>query len=132
MLDLEFFLSILLVDVLKSIYLCLILLLLGLFYSPFYPLICLSLIQHYLEMTTVEDRDVEVRSSELETGLSSNTKSMGREGNTVVSKPSPSSSSIPLHALSESFSLKGKHLKGFRKRFQSPKGTVNLFRMLGG
>ena len=83
-------------------------------------------------MTTVEDRDVEVRSSELETGLSSNTKSMGREGNTLVSKPSPSSSSIPLHALSESFSLKGKHLKGFRKRFQSPKGTVNLFRMLGG
>ena len=111
MLDLEFFLSILLVDILKPVYLCLILLLLGLFYSPFYPLICQSLIQHYLEMTIVEDRDVEVRSSELEIGLSSNIEFMGREGNTAVSKPSPSSS-----ALFESFSLEGKHLKGFRKK----------------
>ena len=41
----------------------------------------------------------------------------------VLKLPS-SFSSTPLHALSESCSLKGKHLKGFRKRFQFSKGTV--------
>ena len=41
----------------------------------------------------------------------------------VLKLPS-SFSSTPLHALFESCSLKGKHLKGFRKRFQFPKGTI--------
>ena len=85
------------------------------------PLIRQSLIKHYLEMTTVEYRDDDARSSELETELSSNTESIGKEVDTVVSKPPPSSSSTPLHALSESFSLKRKHLKGFRKRSNSQK-----------
>ena len=44
-------------------------------------------------MTTVEDRDAEVRLSELETGLSSNTKSVGKEVDNAMSKPSASSSS---------------------------------------
>ena len=35
-----------------------------------------------------------------------------------------SSSSTPLHALSKSCSTKEKHLQGFRKRFQFPKGTT--------
>ncbi|KAK9991594.1 hypothetical protein SO802_026579 [Lithocarpus litseifolius] len=59
-------------------------------------------------MATVGDRDVEIRSSELKTGLSSNTESMGKEVDTTMSKLSPSSLSIPLHALSKSCSLKGK------------------------
>ena len=63
------------------------------------PLIRQSLIKHYLEMTTVEYRDDDARSSELETELSSNTESIGKEVDTVVSKPPPSSSSTPLHAL---------------------------------
>ena len=41
-----------------------------------------------------------------------------------MSKLPLSSSSTPLHTLSESCSLKGKHLKGFRKRFQFPKGII--------
>ena len=81
-----------------------------------YPLIHQSLIKHYLEMTTIEYRDDDVRSSELETGLSSNTESIGKEADTVVSKPPPSSSSTPLHDLSKFCSLKRKHLKGFRER----------------
>ena len=44
-------------------------------------------------MTTVEDRDAKVRLSELETGLSSNTKSVGKEVDNAMSKPSASSSS---------------------------------------
>ena len=42
----------------------------------------------------------------------------------AVSKFPSSSCSTPLHALFDFCSLKGKHLKGFRKRFQFPKGTI--------
>ena len=42
---------------------------------------------------------------------------------TVVSKLPSSSSSPPLHALFEICFLKEKHLNGFRKSFQFPKGT---------
>ena len=89
-----------------------------------YPLIRHSLIKHHLEMTTVEYRENDVRSSELETGLSSNAESLCKEVDMAVSKFPSSSSSTPLHALSEFCSLKEKHLKGFRKRFQFPKGTT--------
>ena len=82
-----------------------------------YPLIRHSLIRYHLEMATVANRDVEIGSSELEMGLSLNVESMGKEVDTAMSKLSPSSSSILLHALSESCSLKGKQLRGFRKRF---------------
>ena len=75
-------------------------------------------------MAIVEYKEDDVRLSELETGLSSNAKSLGEEADTTVSKLSLSSSSLSLHALSESCFLKEKHLKGFRKRFQFPKGTV--------
>ena len=34
--------------------------------TTLYPLICHSLIAHHLEMTAVEYRDIDVRSSELE------------------------------------------------------------------
>ena len=89
-----------------------------------YPLIRHSLIKHHLEMTTVEHRDDNVRLSELEIGLSSNAESLGKKVDTDMSKLPSSSSSTPLHAFSESSSLKGKHLKGFWKRFQFPKGTI--------
>ena len=89
-----------------------------------YPLICHSLIKNHLEMTTVENREDDVRLSELEIGLFSNVESLCKEVNTTVSKLPLSSSSTPLHALSEFCSLKGKQLKGFRKRFQFPKGTI--------
>ena len=75
-------------------------------------------------MTIEEYREDDVRSSELETGLSLNVESLGKEVDMVVSKPPSSSSSPHLHALSDSCLLKEKHLKGLRKRFQFPKGTV--------
>ena len=81
-----------------------------------YPLICHSLIKHNLGMVTIEYKEDDVRSNELETGLSSNAKSMCKVVDTAASKMSPSSSS-PLHALSEICSLKETHLNGFRKRF---------------
>ena len=49
--------------------------------------------------TTIEYRDDDVRLSELETGLSSKAESMGKEVDTAMLKPPPSSSSTPLHAL---------------------------------
>lgn len=73
-----------------------------------YPLIRHSLIKHHLEMTTVEYREDDVRSSELETGLSSNAKSLCKEVDKFVSKL-PLSSSLPsFHALFEFCSLKEK------------------------
>ena len=79
--------------------------------TTLYPLICHSLIAHHLEMTAIEYRDIEVRSNELETGLSSSSESMDKDFEVVVLKPSSSSkpssclSSIHFHALLESFSL---------------------------
>ena len=67
-------------------------------------------------MTTIEYREDDVRSSELETGLSSNVESLCKAIDIVVSKRPSSSSSPPLHALFEICSLKEKHLNGFRKR----------------
>ena len=75
-------------------------------------------------MATIEYREDDVRSSELETGLSSNAESLGKEANTAVSKLPSSSFSPPLYALSKSCSLKENHLKGLRKWFQFPKGIV--------
>ena len=82
-----------------------------------YPLICESLIRHHSEMDTIQYRVDDVWSSELEIGLSSNADSLSRVVDIVVSKLPSSSSSHPLHALSETCSLKESHLKGFRKRF---------------
>ena len=81
-----------------------------------YPLIRHSLIKHHLDMATIEYREDDVRSSELETGLSSNVESLCKAVDIVVSKRPSSSSSPPLHALFEICSLKEKHLNGFRKR----------------
>ena len=81
-------------------------------------------------MTAIEYRDIDVRSSELETGLSSSNESTDKDFEIVVlkplssSKPSSSLSSIPFHALSESCSLEQRHLKSIRKRFQLPRGVV--------
>ena len=61
--------------------------------------------------------------SELETGLLSNAESLSKVVDTVALKLPSSSSLPPLHALSETCSLKESHLTGFRKRFQFPKGT---------
>ncbi|KAL0003073.1 hypothetical protein SO802_016854 [Lithocarpus litseifolius] len=74
-------------------------------------------------MFTIEYREDDVRLSELETGLSSNAESLCKVVDIATSKMTSSSSSPPLHALSEICSLKEKHLNGFRKRFQFPKGT---------
>ena len=98
--------------------------------TTLYPLIHHSLIAHHLEMTVIEYRDTNVRSSELETGLSSSSEFMDKDFEIVVSKPSSSSkpffslSSIPFHALSESCSLEQRHTKSIRKRFQFPGGVV--------
>ena len=51
-----------------------------------YRLICQSLIKHYSEMTTIEYRVDDVRSSELETGLSSNAESLSKAVDTATSK----------------------------------------------
>ena len=75
-------------------------------------------------MTSIEYRRDDVRSSELETGLSSNAESLYMEVDIAMSKFPLSSSSTPLHALFELCSLKAKNLKGFRKIFQFPKGTT--------
>ena len=65
----------------------------------------------------------DVRSSEIEIGLSSNAESLCKVVDTAVSKLPSSSSSPPLHILSEICSLKEKHLNRFIKRFQFLKGT---------
>lgn len=82
--------------------------------TSLFPLICHSFISHHLEMTSREYRDIDVRSNELETSLSSSCESSDKDFEVVVSKPSSSSkphssskpfsssSSIPFHALSES------------------------------
>ena len=80
-----------------------------------YPLIRHSLIKHHLEMTTIEYREDDVRSSELEIGLSSNAESLCKVVDIAASKLPLSSSLPPLHGLSEICSLKEKHLNGFRK-----------------
>ena len=96
----------------------------------FYPLIWRSLIKYHLEMAVVEEGDFEVRSSELETGLSSNYEFEELGVDIAVSKLlktpnlTSSSSSPPFHALFESCCLKTTQLKSIRKRFQFPRGTV--------
>ena len=55
--------------------------------------------------------------------MSSNVESLNQVVDIAISKLPSSSSSLPLHALSESCSLIESHLKGFRKRFQFPKNT---------
>lgn len=96
-----------------------------------YPLICQSLIKHHSEMAIIEYREDDVRSSELETGLSSNVESLSKVVDTTASKLPSSLSSPPLHALSKSCSLKEKHLNGFRKMFQFSKGTSIILPLLG-
>ena len=80
-----------------------------------YPLIHQSLVRYHSEKNPVKYRADNVRSSELETGLSSNAKSLNQVVDTTVSKLPSSSFLRPLHVLSESCSLKESHLKGFRK-----------------
>ena len=64
-----------------------------------YPLIRQSLIKHHSKMATIEYRVDDVRSSELETGLSSNADSLSKIVDTVASRLPSSLSSAPLHAL---------------------------------
>ena len=65
--------------------------------TTLYPLLRHSLIAHHLEMTAVEYRDIDVRSSKPETGLSSSGESMDKDFEIVVSKPSSSSNPPLLH-----------------------------------
>ena len=98
-----------------------------------YPLLRRSLVAHHLEMTTIEYRDSDVKSSKLKTSLSSSGESSDKDFEIVVSKPSSSSkpfssskipsSSIPFLALSKSCLLKMSHLKSIHKKFQFPKGV---------
>ena len=74
--------------------------------------------------TTIEYRDIEVRSSELETDLPSSNESVDKDFEIVVSKPSSSLSSIPFHVLFKSCFLEKRHLKSIRKRFKFPRGVV--------
>ena len=96
-----------------------------------YPLIRQSLIKHHSEMASIEYRVDDVRSSELKTGLSFNAESLCKVVDTVASKFPSSSSSLSLHAFSESCSLKKKHLNGFRKMFQFLRGTSIKLSRLG-
>ena len=90
-----------------------------------------SLVRYHSEMDPIEYRTDDVRSSELETGLSSNAESLNQVVDTAVSNLPSSSSSRPLHTLSEFCSLKECYLKGFRKRFQFPKSTSIRLPRLG-
>ena len=76
-----------------------------------YPLIHQSFIWHHLNNEMVKER-VDVRSSELDRGLSSNDNPIGVEVDTTTSKPSSSSQPKPFHVLKE------KNIRRFRKRFQ--------------
>ena len=96
-----------------------------------YPLIHQSFVRYHSKMDPVEYWTDDVRSNELETGLSSNAESLNQVVDTAVSKLPSSSSSRPLHALSESCSLKESQLKGFRKRFQFSKSTSARLPHLG-
>ena len=58
-----------------------------------YPLLYCSLIAHHLEMTAIEYKDSDVRSSELETGLPSSGESTDKDFEIVMSKPPSSSKS---------------------------------------
>uniref|UniRef100_A0A7N2RB25 Pentatricopeptide repeat-containing protein n=1 Tax=Quercus lobata TaxID=97700 RepID=A0A7N2RB25_QUELO len=99
-----------------------------------YPLLRHSLIAHHLKMTAIEYRDSDIRSNELETGLSSSSESSDKDSEIVMPKPSSSSkpsfsskipsSSIPFHALSESCLLETRHLKSIYKRVQLPEGLL--------
>ena len=82
-------------------------------------------------MASIEYRVNDVRSSKLETGLSSNVESLSKVVDTAASKLPSSSNSPSLHAFSKSCSLKEKHLNGFRKRFLFPKGTFIRLSCLG-
>jgi len=85
-----------------------------------YLLIHHSLIQHHLVSKMVEERVVsKVRLSKLDTRLSSSNDPVGMEVDTVLSKPSTSSSSKPFQALIEECVLEGKHLKILEKFFDS-------------
>ena len=68
-----------------------------------YLLIRHYLMKHHLEMTSTEYRRDDVRSSELETGLSSNAEPLYMEVDIVVPKFPSSSFSTPLHAFSKFF-----------------------------
>ena len=89
--------------------------------TTLYPMIQHSLIAHHLEMTAIKYRDINVRSSELKTSLSSSSESMDKDFEIIVSralsssKPSSSSSSTPFHALFESCFLEQRHMKSIRK-----------------
>ena len=83
-----------------------------------YPLLRHSLIAHHLEMTSIKYRDSDVRSSELETGLSSSGESSDQDFEFVVSKPPSSSKPSSFSCL-----LELRHLKSIRKRFQFPNGV---------
>ena len=96
-----------------------------------YPLIHQSLIKLHSKMATIEYLVDDVRSSELETGLSSNVESLSKVVDTAASKFPSSSSLCSLHSLLESCSLKERHLNGFRKRFLFPKGTSVRLPCLG-
>ena len=96
-----------------------------------YPLIWQSLIKYHSEMDSIKYKENDVRSSELEMGLSSSAETLSKIVDTTISRLPSSSSSRPLHALSESCSLKESHLKGLRKRFQFPKGASIRLPCLG-
>lgn len=81
-------------------------------------------------MAIVEERDSEVRLTDLEMSLSSNNRFVEKDNDTAVlkllqpSNPSFSSSSTPFHALFKSCSMKAKQLKSIRTRFQFPRVTI--------
>ena len=103
----------------------------GLVLGNLYPLLCQSLawFKSMHEVLRRENMGSEVRSSDLETGLSSSAGMAGAETNTTTSMPSsiPSSSrpSVPatprpFHAPKEKYSLKIDTFSKFRDRFQFP------------
>ena len=107
---------------------------LGLVSGNLYPLLHQSLdwFRCVRESLKRENMDFEVRSGDLETGLSSSADTVGAEMDITTFVPSslPSSShpsifatSRPFHAFKEECSLKGDTFSRFRDRFWFPKET---------
>ena len=95
-----------------------------------YPLLCQSLdwFRSVQEVLWSERMGSEIRSSDLETGLSSNVGTAETDTDTAASipvSPHPSvlPSSRPFHALKEKCSLNEETLGRFRDRFQFPEET---------
>ena len=78
-------------------------------------------------MADEEGRAIEIRSSDLEMGLSSSGDPISMEVDIATSKPPSSSRPRTLYALEETCNLEEKHIARIRKRFQFLEETMIAF-----